>query len=168
MRGVIILSMNVTLYNTTDDNAVVSKTLTDAAALSVIQPTSIMILDAPVIDVAYNAAAITRNYAKLTITEGSPASDTYAAYYYITSREVEPGAKVTLHLQIDVLMTYAADIRKCTANVIRSESAGINYVTDTKLPLNPSQFALYTMPLKTGVFPAAETGNNFVVGVNAS
>ena len=167
MRGVIILSMNVTIYNTTDDNAVVSKTLTDAVTLPVIVPTEGIDLDTPALTVQYNTSALTANYCKLTIAEGSPAVDKYAAYYFIKQRDVFPAEKIILHCELDVLYTYAVGIRNSNANVIRSQSEGISYVKDDKLPVNPSQFALYTDSLKDNVF---SHGNytNYVLCVNTA
>ena len=165
MRGVITLSMNVTLYNTTDDNAVVSKTLTSAGTQPVIVPTEGIDIDTPALTVQYNTAALTANYCKLTITEGS--STVYTAYYFIKQRDVFPAEKITLHCEIDVLYTYAAGIRNSNANVIRSQSEGISYVKDDKLPVNPSQFTLYTEPLKEGVFPQG-SAQDYVLCVNTA
>lgn len=157
--------MNVTIYNTTDDNAVVSKTLTGAVTLPVIVPTEGIDLDTPALTVQYNTAALTANYCKLTITENS--STVYTAYYFIKQRDVFPAEKIILHCEIDVLYTYAAGIRTSNANVIRSQSEGISYVKDDKLPVNPSQFALYTDSLKNNVFPQGNY-TNYVLCVNTA
>lgn len=160
--------MTVTLYNTTSDNAAVTKSLSTGTTLSVIKPTEGIDLDAPALTVQYTAAAISCNYALLTITQGTATE--YSAYYFVKQRDIFPAEKIVLHCEIDVLQTYDAGIRGCTANVIRSQSEGISYVKDEKLPVNQSQFALKVKTLKEGVFTTAKPIRqpNYIVGVNTS
>lgn len=157
--------MTATLYNITDDNAVVSKTLGTGTTLSVIKPTDGMNLDSPVIDVTYNAKALTANYLKLSITQSS--TTIYEAYYYIESRTAYPAEKVSLSCEFDPLMTYAAGIRACKANVIRT-AAGATYVHDDKYPLDPARFILHTEPLKENVFPVALLTPEYVAVINTA
>lgn len=156
--------MTVSLYSVSDDNAVVSKTLGTGTTLSVLKPTAGVNMDIPTIEVQYNTTALTANYAKLRITVATVPA--YTAYYFIKSRDVFPAEKIQLHLELDPLMTYAAGIRQSKANVIRSQSEGISYVKDDKLPVNPTQFTLHSEVLKDNVFPL--TLNYYVIGVNTA
>lgn len=155
--------MTLTLYNTESDNAALIKTLDTGTVLTVIQPTDGVNLDAPVIDVQYNAKALTANYAQLTITQDS--NTVYSAYYFIKSRAVYPAEKVSLSCEIDTLMTYAEAILQCNANVIRT-AAGATYVHDDKYPIEPDRFVLHTVPLSTAL-PASVYGS-YIVGINTA
>ena len=47
-----------------------------------------------------------------------------------------------LALSVDVLATYAAEIVECVGTAIRSESAGINKISDSKYPVNTCRYVL--------------------------
>lgn len=161
------MSMTLTLYNTASDNAAVTKVLTPVVTLPVIKPTEGIDLDAPALTVQYTPAAISCNYALLTITQGSVTE--YTAYYFVKQRDIFPAEKIVLHCEIDVLQTYAAGIRSCNANVIRSQSEGISYVKDDKLPVNPSQFVLKVKTLREGVFPnTVPRQAHYILSVNTA
>ena len=160
--------MTVSLYSVSDDNAVVSKTLGTGTTLAVLKPTAGVNMDIPTIEVQYNTTALTANYAKLRIDVATV--PVFTAYYFIKGRDVFPAEKIQLHLELDPLMTYAAGIRQSKANVIRSQSEGISYVRDDKLPVNPIQFTLHSEQLRTGVFTTSKPFRqpNFIMGVNTS
>ena len=157
--------MTLTLYNTSSDNAALIKSLDTGTVLSVIRPTDGINLDTPVIDVQYNAKALTANYGKLTITQNT--TTLYEAYYFIKSREAYPAEKVSLSCEFDPLMTYAAQILNCPANVIRT-AAGTTYVKDDKYPIDPARFILHTEPLKEGVFKQAFLTPEYVAVINTA
>ena len=158
--------MTLTLYNTTSDNAAVTKSLSTGVTLSVLKPTEGIDLDTPALTVQYNASAVSCNYALLTITQGTATE--YTAYYFVKQRDIFPAEKIVLHCEIDVLQTYAEGIRGSTANVIRSQSEGISYVKDEKLPVNPTQFALYTQPLAEEPFSRNSFLDMYVIGINTA
>lgn len=150
------------LYNCSDDNAVINKTLTGDLTVTPV-PTSGISLDTPVIDIAYNPAALAKNYAKLSIVENNLTK--YEAYYFVMpDKQLHIGDKITLSLQIDLLMTYKTGLLDCPVNVIRNAAAP-TFVHDDKYPVEPDRFTLYTEPL--GALPAAASGS-YVVGVNTS
>lgn len=154
--------MTLTLYNTSSDNAALIKTLDTGTALSVLRPTDGINLDTPVLDVQYNAKALTANYAKLTIKQNT--TTIYEAYYFVKSREAYPAEKVSLSCEIDPLMTYAAQILDCPANVIRT-AAGATYVKDDKYPIDERRFILYAKALNNPFTPAVY--GQYVLGVNS-
>ena len=156
------MSMTMILYNCSDDNAVINKTLTGDLTVTPV-PTAGISLDTPVIDIAYNAAALSKNYAKLSIVENNLTK--YEAYYFVMpDKQLHIGDKITLSLQIDLLMTYKTGLLDSPVNVIRNAAAP-TYVPDDKYPVEPDRFKLYTEPL--AALPAAATGS-YVVGVNTS
>lgn len=157
--------MTVTLYNTSSDNATLEKTLDTGTTLSVLSPTDGINLDTPVIDVQYNAKALTANYAKLTIKQNT--TTIYEAYYFVQSRNAYPAEKVCLSCEFDPLMTYATQILECPANVIRT-AACATYVKDDKYPIDPTRFILHTEPLKEGVFKQALLTPEYVAVINTA
>lgn len=154
--------MTMILYNCSDDNAVINKTLTGDLTVTPV-PTAGISLDTPVIDIAYNAAALAKNYAKLTITENNLTK--YEAYYFVMpDKQLHIGDKITLSLQIDLLMTYKTGLLDSPVNVIRNAAAP-TYVPDDKYPVEPSRFVLYGKEL--GSLPASVYGS-YILGVNTS
>ena len=59
--------------------------------------------------------------------------------YYITDLVMGTGGKCYIYGQVDVLATYPNSIKACKCCVTRSESAGVNWVTDTCYPINPNK-----------------------------
>ena len=122
--------MTVTLYLNTSDPRVVDKSLTVIVQNITITPTSTINVINPVITINFNANYLFANYAYI--------SD-FQRYYFVNPANIEIGKRITLPLQVDVLMSYASQIRQCTACVIRSESASRpTYIPDDKLPINPN------------------------------
>lgn len=56
-------------------------------------------------------------------------------YYYIQSKSLLTGNRISLTGSIDVLMTYAAGIRNLNGTITRQENIGINDIVDSLLPL---------------------------------
>ena len=93
----------------------------------------------------------------------------YHRYYYITDMAADNGKRIILTLAVDPLNTWKNEIKNCPVNVIRSQSAGITYCKDDRLPVNPSQFTLYSAPLKEGVFPrSAQRQAHYILSVNTA
>ena len=66
--------------------------------------------------------------------------DTFARWYYITNISVDTAQRAIVECKIDVLQTYADEIKNSTATILRSESIGrpTKYV-DSKLPIYTSK-----------------------------
>jgi hypothetical protein len=64
--------------------------------------------------------------------------DTFERYYYITNISVDTAQRAIVECKIDVLQTYANQIKNSTATILRSESIGAptKYI-DNKLPVYP-------------------------------
>lgn len=89
----------------------------------------------------------------------------YNRYYFINDITTSSGNRVQINCSIDVLKTYAEQIKNCPCVVLRSESVGINQITDDKLPIAPNQFFVVATDL-TAVTPLPiETNGGYLVSV---
>lgn len=59
-------------------------------------------------------------------------------YYFINNITLGTGGKVYINMTVDVLMTYADGIKNAPCCITRSANENMNWVTDTKYPLNPN------------------------------
>lgn len=149
--------MEIKLYKCADDRRVLSKTLSGAVTKTcVIKDDNISILS-PRVQIAQFSAFKGYNYAYIA---------DYGRYYYIDDIAVDLGGLLTLSLSVDVLQTYAADIRATKALIYRQSQhtnpliadsliqSQINEVTVTRafsggelsnqLPANANNFVLTT------------------------
>ena len=61
-------------------------------------------------------------------------------FYYITEMTIDTAQRINVQCSVDVLQTYATDIKNCMATVVRSESIKRpTMYTDSKLPVYPSK-----------------------------
>lgn len=141
--------MTINIYKTSADNRALDK-LTNAQLVG----TSISTIDAPhdndilnpVFIIASNSTAYTANYLYCA---------TYGRYYFIDSITTMTGGRMALKCSVDVLQTYATDIKKCSANIIRTASKGApTMFTDNKLPVYPSKKIITSIT-------SAETSSSF-------
>lgn len=125
MRGVNTMQMK--LYNVPESREHLTKTLGTATTFTGAVRGEIDMVS-PIVTVA---ATITThfNYAYL---------DDYAAYYWVREITVERKGLSIVQLERDPLMTFAADIRKCSCIAARTASAGKNtwYIPDPMIKQN--------------------------------
>ena len=149
--------MEIKLYKTTSDRRVLSKALSGAVTKTcVIKDDNISILS-PRVQIAQFSAFKGYNYAYIP---------DYGRYYYVDDIAVDHGGLLTLSLSVDVLQTYAADIRATKALIYRQTQhtnpliadsliqSQVNEVTVTRafsggelsnqLPANANNFVLTT------------------------
>lgn len=149
--------MEIKLYKCADDRRVLSKTLSGAVTKTcVIKDDNISILS-PRVQIAQFNSFKSYNYAYIA---------DYGRYYYIDDIAVDLGGLLTLSLSVDVLQTYAADIRATKALIYRQTQhtnpliadsliqSQVNEVTVTRafsggelsnqLPANANNFVLTT------------------------
>lgn len=123
--------MTVTLYQTSDDRRVVTKTLTSIASNITIIPKEQLDILTPRIRLAWNSAYLAANYMYI--------SD-LGRYYFISDMLLNTGHNIDIIGNVDVLMSYAAQIRALDATIIRSESVGApTMYPDDKLPIIPNK-----------------------------
>ena len=58
--------------------------------------------------------------------------DTTKRYYYVNNIEMDSGGLVNLYCDVDVLMSFATEIKKVTATVDRNESTKNGYLVDSR------------------------------------
>lgn len=124
--------INIQLYQNRSDNNYISKDIRPipGGALTARAPHDISIL-APVLTFDYNTAFLLANYAHIP---------EYDRYYYIKNNITDTAKRVHLELSVDPLMSFASQIRQCTAQIIRLEDVGApTEIPDNKLPVVPSR-----------------------------
>ena len=122
--------MNITLYTTTDDMRTVNKTLSVVKSVTA-TPTEPMNVLAPTLIINYDNSVLSANYVYI------PALN---RYYYIDNLDLLKGNRILLSCRVDVLKTYANDIRNCNCICARSESIGTpTQIPDKNLPIDPNR-----------------------------
>ena len=58
--------------------------------------------------------------------------DTTKRYYYVNNIEMDSGGRVNLYCDVDVLMSFATEIKKVTATVDRNENTKNGYLVDSR------------------------------------
>ena len=125
--------LTLTIYKIKDDPRSLHKNTTNVPTntfgcnptydCNVLSPT----LSVAYVDIGIGLTPAQANYAYV---------DAFDRYYFIKDITYGTGGKVYFHLGVDVLGTYGDEIEKCYCSVVRSESAGINWVPDDKFPLD--------------------------------
>lgn len=117
------MSMTIKLYHNDSDKRTVSKTLTNEGSLAgatIIDDTTILnprlkVRDNGIIMVQYNYCYIAD----------------FKRYYYITNVTVSNGY-IIIDCKVDVLMSYANEIKTCTGVIARQENVWSGYLDDSE------------------------------------
>ena len=131
--------MDVTFYKTTSPKNALNKTLTDVTTKACTLKMSKDICN-PSFIVGYDSSLLSRSYAYI--------SD-WGRYYFIESIEVTPGQEMLIKLHVDVLTTYATEIKACKARITRSQSNFDKYIPDSMI-INKAQTKITQRKLGTG------------------
>ena len=124
--------INIQLYQNRSDNNYVTKDIRPIAggALTARAPHEVSILS-PVLTFDYTPVFLLANYAYIS---------EFGRYYYIRNITTDTAKRVHLELSVDPLMSFASQIRQCTAQIIRLEDVGApTEIPDSKLPVVPSR-----------------------------
>ena len=153
--------MYVSFYKCADDPKKVNKSLTSIGTLSniTINPTDTMSMTKPVLVMAYDSKYLTANYVYISEFDR----------YYHCSVSIAPGRRCIVNCVVDPLYTFRSGLLNIPVTVIRSESAGINYVPDKQLPVDPSRFQL--IGIGQGYFQnpfSFTSGRRFAIQINAN
>lgn len=127
--------MNITFYRISDAPDVLNKSLGNAIITArALAPTAQINTLNPVVVVAWDSslgpAIINANYAYI---------DTFDRYYWITTG-VDTANRIVVSGKCDYLMSWAAQIRECPANIVRAELGQPTYINDKKYPVHPSKY----------------------------
>ena len=144
------MSMTIKLYHNDSDKRTVSKTLSNEGSLAgatIIDDTSIL---APRLKVRDNGIIMVQyNYCYIA---------DFKRYYYITDITVSNGY-IYIDCKVDVLMSYAAEIRACSGIIKRQESKCNYYLDDEK-------YKSYEYSrIQTKLFPNGFTTKSFVLTI---
>lgn len=121
--------MTVTFYKVTDDPRTVSKTLgTAIVTLNNVKTKDNCSITAPELELAYTANLTKCNYIYI---------QDWGRYYFVDKMTVSQ-QRIIIAAHIDVLMTYATEIKKCTGIIKRQEKTGAG--SKTNLYLNDKAF----------------------------
>lgn len=149
--------MTVTLYKTSDDRRVVTKTLTSIASNVTIIPKEQLDILTPRIRLAWNSAYLAANYMYI--------SD-LGRYYFISDMLLNTGHNIDIIGNVDVLMSYAAQIRALDATIIRSESVGApTMYPDDKLPIIPNKKSVTSVIMPNSLHLNPVNSANYILTV---
>ena len=146
--------MNIILYKNNSEQIAVNKDLEQIASLSGTLRDECSISDPTILmaDIAQNIAS-GANYAYIK---------EFARYYYITDVTFVRNNLFRVTMHVDVLMSFAEQIKAQTAVIARQEN-------NWNLNLNDGIFKTYQNPIiKTTVFPTGFTTQQFVLAVAGS
>ena len=143
------MAINISLYQISDDERVVGKSIPAAISTHTITLKDGCSIDAPVVTFSATAAAIAGvNYAYI---------DTFGRYYFIRDRKSLINGVIELTLESDPWQSFASQLRACRATIVRNERASNGYLID-----NEYQLLAYNTVV-TREFPAGLTGESMIL-----
>lgn len=155
---------SITLYKYDGDPRVVDKEMATSPTAETVNAYLNDACDviSPVISVPYDSSYYNYNYAYI--------EEWGNRYYFIKDYSTDGGGKLYLHLNIDVLKTYSAQIKNADVTVVRSESIGApTYVPDDQYPVYPTLSDVYIDRLRNITKPFRtvneELSHNILLGV---
>lgn len=135
--------MTITLYHCSEDPKTIRKNPTIIGVAKPIAPTGIVSRDLPVITIDYAGSFTDANYMYI---------DTFERFYYVSVAVNIAGKIVLTATSCDVLKSFEADLFKVPVTVVRSETAGINEVVDSQLPISQEKIKRRSIPLSNDLF----------------
>jgi hypothetical protein len=130
-----VIAMLCNLYSISADDRQLIKVIEETTPVTTqkanIKPTAEVDIINPTFIFDNPATVLTCNYLYC---------DTFSRWYYITNISVDTAQRAIVECKIDVLQTYAQQIKNSVATILRSESIGqpTKYI-DNKLPVYPSK-----------------------------
>ena len=164
MQGTVTV-MTLYLYNISADTRCLTKVTQTTAAIKTaadIEPTEGIDVLSPAFILGYDSSYLSCNY--LYCSE-------LLRYYYITDMTIDTAQRIHIQCSVDVLQTYATDIKNCYATVVRSESVGKpTMYTDSKLPVYPTKKNVTSIVMNQLVIPlnsqlTTTDGDNYLLTV---
>ena len=151
--------MTITFYTTSDPPKKLTKTLSTIGTSKALAPTGQVDQLNPVIVTDYSESFVNANYCYI---------DTFYRYYFITTA-VNTAGRLVVSCHVDYLMSWASGIKLCPATIVRAENIGINYCVDTKLPVDPNNFAVEGIPFDVDIteeFGISDDPNLYILVLN--
>lgn len=157
--------MTVNVMSISADRRVLNKATTTIKTITATPTGEINILY-PKLILEYDSTILNANYCYIPDLN---------RYYYL-SITLDKGKRMILNCSVDVLKTYATQIKNRQGTILRSESIGKpTQIVDNKLPIDPNRHELKTLKILPAngqpVFKSGQTdcilstvGNNIYTG----
>lgn len=159
------MSTLVTLYQFSGDERVLDKSglLTQLAVNVALVPSAKFDLLNPTFTLKITGDNNTQNWRGsanyLYISE-------WNRYYFIDNLAVAPGDNILIaSCREDVLYSFKDQIKNFEGFAVRSQSAGMNYITDNKIPIDPNRVSVDNMDFNDA-FLTNFTGAQYILTVN--
>lgn len=142
--------MQITFYTSTANPKELDKTdkITEIGNAKILTPIRGVGTLNPVITVDYNAAFVSANYAYIS----APINR-----YCFVKTSIDTAGKLIAECTVDSLFTWHSYIKNCSANIVRAEQAGVNYVVDKQLPIDTNRFFIEGKRFETTPLEYTET-----------
>ena len=90
----------------------------------------------------------------------------WGRYYFIDNIAAAPGDNIlTVSCREDVLYSFMNEIKSFEGFAVRSQSVGMNYSTDSKIPVDPNRVSVANINFGSA-FATTLTGAQYVLTVN--
>ena len=149
--------MTIHLYKTNDDSRKAYKSLTavtgeNGITAAPIAPVSML---SPVLVLNYDSTYLDANYVYIPM---------FDRYYTIGQPDIEPAKSITIPCSVDAVMSAYSSITAQSITALRSQSAGINIIPDSKLPIVPNVKEVTSTILTSSLFDKSDT-NSYLLAV---
>ena len=148
--------MNLTLYNNKSDKRNLIKNITEIKTVTATAKGDISIISPVLIFNFTDMSGI--NYCYISELK---------RYYYIKNFTYLTGKRIQLNLEIDVLMSYAEEIKALKVNVLRYSGISPTYIADGRIPLY-SNTKQYVITFPDNIFNLTEpkdSDKNFLLNI---
>lgn len=143
------MAINISLYQITDDERVVGKSIGTAVSTHTITLKGGCSIDNPVVSFSAMASAIAPlNYAYI---------DTFQRYYFIRDRKSLVNGVVELTLESDPWESFKTELGNCSATIARNENASNGYLLDDAYQLLAYNY------IKTFEFPTGLVDESMIL-----
>ena len=148
--------MNVTFYNNKSDKRNLIKNITEMKTVTATAKGDINVIS-PVLIVNYTDMS-NINYCHISELK---------RYYYIKNFTYLTGKRIQLNLEIDVLMSYADEIKVLKVNVLRYSGIRPTYISDGRIPLysNTKQYVITFPDNIFNLTDPKDTDKNFLLNI---
>lgn len=149
--------MTIHLYKTNDDSRKAYKSLTAITGLTGVSAVPIAPLSklSPVLVLNYDSTYLDANYVYIPL---------FDRYYTIGQPEIEPAKSITIPCSVDAVMSAYSSLTGQSITALRSQSAGINIIPDSKLPIVPNVKEVTSTILTSSLFDKSDT-NSYLLAV---
>lgn len=148
--------MNVKLFNNKSDKRNLIKNITEIKTVTATAKGDISVIS-PVLILNYTDMSDI-NYCYISELK---------RYYYIKNFTYLTGKRIQLNLEIDVLMTYADEIKALKVNILRYSGIRPTYISDGRIPLY-SNTRQYIVEFPDNIFNLTEpkdSDKNFLLNI---